>query len=124
MGLINRKREVGSNFDDKKADEIFDSIENLEEKQMPKNIKGEINRARDIAELLKQAKSSDDKTAMDIYEKILSINPENYDAIIGLCDICRKNNDREREMQVLKKSVQNLSGTKKQDLIQRLKEIK
>ena len=39
MGLFNRKREVGSNFDEKKADEIFDSIGETNEKKASDNIK-------------------------------------------------------------------------------------
>lgn len=123
MGLFNKKRETGRNFDEKKADEIFDSLENIEEKQISKNLKKEINQTKNIAELLKQAKTSDNQTAIKIYEKILTINPENYEAYQELSQIYQQNNDFESETQILKKAIKNLSGTKKENMVKRLKEI-
>lgn len=123
MGLFNKKRETGRNFDEKKADEIFDSLENIEEKQISKNLKKEINQTKNIAELLKQAKTSDNQTAIKIYEKILTINPENYESYQELSQIYQQNNDSESETQILKKAIKNLSGTKKENMVKRLKEI-
>lgn len=123
MGLFNKKREIGRNFDEKKADEIFDSLENIEEKQISKNLKKEINQTKNIADLLKQAKTSDNQTAIKIYEKILTINPENYEAYQELSQIYQQNNDFESETQILKKAIKNLSGTKKENMVKRLKEI-
>lgn len=123
MGLFNRKREVGSNFDEKKADEIFDSIGETNEKKVSDNIKKDINVTKDISSLLKQAKGSDDKTAITLYEKVLAIAPDNFEAYDGLSKIYQKSNNPDKEREMLKKAVMKLSGSKKETLLKRLKEI-
>lgn len=123
MGLFNRKREVGSNFDEKKADEIFDSIGETNEKKISDNLKKDINVTKDISNLLKQAKGSDDNTAINIYEKVLAIAPDNFEAYDGLSKIYAKANNVEKEMEILKMAVMKLSGPKKETLLKRLKEI-
>lgn len=116
-------REVGSNFDKEKADEIFNVMDKTTEKKISENLKKEMNISKDISNLLNQAKSSDDKTAIGIYEKILSISPDNFEAYQGLSDIYQKTNDVESERNILKKAIQNLNGSKKETLAKRLKEI-
>ncbi len=123
MGLFNRKREVGSNFDEKKADEIFDSIGETNEKKVSDNIKKDINVTKDISSLLKQAKGSDDKTAITLYEKVLAIAPDNFEAYDGLSKIYQKTNNPDKEREMLKKAVMKLSGSKKETFLKRLKEI-
>ena len=123
MGLYNRKREVGSNFDEKKSDEIFDSIGETNEKKASDNIKKDINVTKDISSLLKQAKGSDDKTAITLYEKVLAIAPDNFEAYDGLSKIYQKTNNPDKEREMLKKAVMKLSGSKKETFLKRLKEI-
>ena len=49
--------------------------------------------------------------------------PENLEAYNGLADIYRKQDDRESERDILKKAIQNVDGSSKNDLMKRLKEI-
>ncbi|MDO5809644.1 MAG: tetratricopeptide repeat protein [Methanobrevibacter sp.] len=123
MGLFNRKREVGSNFDEKKADEIFDSIGETNEKKVSDNIKKDINVTKDISSLLKQAKGSDDKTAITLYEKVLAMAPDNFEAYEGLSRIYQKTDNPDKEREILKKAVMKVSGPKKENLMKRLKEL-
>ena len=123
MGLFNKKREVGSNFDEKRADEIFDSIGKTNEKKIPDSIKKDINVTKDISNLLKQAKDSDDNTAISLYEKVLAIAPDNFEACDGLSKIYAESGNPDKEREILKKAVMKLSGSKKETLLKRLKEI-
>ena len=123
MGLFNRKREVGSNFDEKKADEIFDSIGETNEKKASDNIKKDISLTKDISSLLKQAKESDDNAAIGIYEKVLAMAPDNFEAYEGLSRIYQKTNNPDKEREILKKAVMKVSGPKKENLMKRLKEL-
>lgn len=123
MGLFNRKREVGSNFDEKKADEIFDSIGETNEKKASDNIKKDISLTKDISSLLKQAKESDDNAAIGIYEKVLAMAPDNFKAYEGLSRIYQKTDNPDKEMEILKKAVMKVSGPKKENLMKRLKEL-
>lgn len=123
MGLFNRKREVGSNFDEKKADEIFDSIGETNEKKASDNIKNDISLTKDISSLLKQAKESDDNAAIGIYEKVLAMAPDNIEAYDGLSRIYQKTDNPDNEREILKKAVMKVSGPKKENLMKRLKEL-
>ena len=123
MGLFNRKREVGSNFDEKKADEIFDSIGETNEKKASDNIKKDISLTKDISSLLKQAKESDDNAAIGIYEKVLAMAPDNIEAYEGLSRIYQKTDNPDKEREILKKAVMKVSGPKKENLMKRLKEL-
>lgn len=123
MGLFNRKREVGSNFDEKKADEIFDSIGETNEKKASDNIKKDISLTKDISSLLKQAKESDDNSAIGIYEKVLAMAPDNFEAYEGLSRIYQKTDNPDKEREILKKAVMKVSGPKKENLMKRLKEL-
>lgn len=123
MGLFNRKREVGSNFDEKKADEIFDSIGETNEKKASDNIKKDISLTKDISSLLKQAKENDDNAAIGIYEKVLAMAPDNIEAYEGLSRIYQKTDNPDKEREILKKAVMKVSGPKKENLMKRLKEL-
>ena len=119
-------REVGSNFDKDEADEIFDNIDKTitdKKTQTSKGLKKQINLTKDISELLNQAKSSDDNQAIEIYKKVIAIAPDNETAYSELSKIYAKNNDTDNEIKILKLGIQNLTGSKKENLIKRLKEI-
>ena len=115
-------REFGSNFDKDEANEIFDKLDKInsdDSKKVDKNIAS----IKDVTELLKEAKNTDESKAIELYKKVLVIMPENLEAYIGLADIYRKQDDRESERDILKKAIQNVDGSSKNDLIKRLKEI-
>ena len=123
MGIFNRKREVGSNFDEKKADEIFDLMDKTSDKKFSKNIKKEIDLSKEISNLLKEAKSGDDDTAIELYKKVIAIAPDNDNAYVELSRIYQKNNNPEDEIKILKLGIRNLTGNKKEELMNRLNEI-
>lgn len=115
-------REFGSNFDKDEANEIFDKLDKInsdDSKKVDKNIAS----IKDVTELLKEAKNTDESKAIELYKKVLVIMPENLEAYNGLADIYRKQDDRESERDILKKAIQNVDGSSKNDLMKRLKEI-
>lgn len=115
-------REFGSNFDKDEANEIFDKLDKInsdDSKKVDKNIAS----IKDVTELLKEAKNSDESKAIELYKKVLVIMPENLEAYNGLADIYRKQDDEESERDILKKAIQNVDGSSKNDLMKRLKEI-
>lgn len=115
-------REFGSNFDKDEANEIFDKLDKInsdDSKKVDKNIAS----IKDVTELLKEAKNADESKAIELYKKVLVIMPENLEAYIGLADIYRKQDDVESERDILKKAIQNVDGSSKNDLMKRLKEI-
>lgn len=115
-------REFGSNFDKEEANEIFDKLDKInsdDSKKVDKNIAS----IKDVTEFLKEAKNSDESKAIELYKKVLVIMPENLEAYIGLADIYRKQDDKESERDILKKAIQNVDGSSKNDLMKRLKEI-
>lgn len=115
-------REFGSNFDKDEANEIFDKLDKInsdDSKKVDKNIAS----IKDVTEFLKEAKNSDESKAIELYKKVLVIMPENLEAYNGLADIYRKQDDRESERDILKKAIQNVDGSSKNDLMKRLKEI-
>lgn len=115
-------REFGSNFDKDEANEIFDKLDKInsdDSKKVDKNIAS----IKDVTELLKEAKNADESKAIELYKKVLVIMPENLEAYIGLADIYRKQDDRESERDILKKAIQNVDGSSKNDLMKRLKKI-
>ena len=115
-------REFGSNFDKDEANEIFDKLDKInsdDSKKVDKNIAS----IKDVTELLKEAKNTDESKAIELYKKVLVIMPENLEAYIGLADIYRKQDDEESERDILKKTIQNVDRSSKNDLMKRLKEI-
>lgn len=115
-------REFGSNFDKDEANEIFDKLDKInsdDSKKVDKNIAS----IKDVTELLKEAKNADESKAIELYKRILVIMPENLEAYIGLADIYHKKDDGESERSILKKAIQNVDGSSKNDLMKRLKEI-
>ena len=115
-------REFGSNFDKEEANEIFDKLDKInsdDSKKVDKNIAS----IKDVTEFLKEAKNSDESKSIELYKKVLVIMPENLEAYIGLADIYRKQDDKESERDILKKAIQNVDGSSKNDLMKRLKEI-
>ena len=114
-------REFGSNFDKDEANEIFDKLDKInsdDSKKVDKNIAS----IKDVTELLKEAKNSDESKAIELYKKVLVIMPENLEAYNGLADIYRKQDDEESERDILKKAIQNVDRSSKNDLMKRLKE--
>ena len=115
-------REFGSNFDKDEANEIFDKLDKInsdDSKKVDKNIAS----IKDVTKLLKEAKNSDESKAIELYKKVLVIMPENLEAYNGLADIYRKQDDEESERDILKKAIQNVDGSSKNNLMKRLKEI-
>jgi len=115
-------REFGSNFDKDEANKIFDKLDKInsdDSKKVDKNIAS----IKEVTKLLKEAKNSDEIKAIGFYKKVLVIMPENLEAYIGLADIYRKQDDVESERDILKKAIQNVDGSSKNDLMKRLKEI-
>ena len=115
-------REFGSNFDKDEANEIFDKLDKInsdDSKKVDKNIAS----IKYVTELLKEAKNADESKAIELYKKVLVIMPENLEAYNGLADIYRKQDDEESERDILKKAIQNVDGSSKNDLMKRLKEI-
>lgn len=115
-------REFGSNFDKDEANEIFDKLDKInsdDSKKVDKNIAS----IKDVTELLKEVKNSDESKAIELYKKVLVIMPENLEAYNGLADIYRKQDDEESERDILKKTIQNVDRSSKNDLMKRLKEI-
>lgn len=114
-------REFGSNFDKDEANEIFDKLDKInsdDSKKVDKNIAS----IKDVTKLLKEA-NSDESKAIELYKKVLVIMPENLEAYNGLADIYRKQDDEESERDILKKAIQNVDRSSKNDLMKRLKEI-
>ena len=115
-------REFGSNFDKDEANEIFDKLDKInsdDSKKVDKNIAS----IKYVTELLKEAKNADESKAIELYKKVLVIMPENLEAYNGLADIYRKQDDEESERDILKKAIQNVDRSSKNDLMKRLKEI-
>ena len=126
-----KNREVGSNFDKTKADEIFDVLDkhdSNEKSNMSKKMKKEIGLEKEISTYLKDAKKlekTDENKAIELYEKILIINPDTAEAYEGLANIYQSKNDKDNEIKILKKGIKNIETNNKikNNLIQRLKKI-
>ncbi|MBQ6512395.1 tetratricopeptide repeat protein [Methanobrevibacter sp.] len=135
MGLLDKvfnkksdektKREVKDGFDKNEANEIFDILDKQdtkEAKKLSKNMQKEVDLTKEVSNLLKQAKKTN---SIELYEKVLVIQPENAEAYEGLANIYKNNNDTDNEIKVLKLAVQKIDGNNKikNKLMQRLKEI-
>lgn len=135
MGLLDKvfnkksdektKRDVKDGFDKNEANEIFDILDKLdtkEAKKLSKNMQREADLTKEVSDLLKQAKKIN---SVELYEKVLVIQPENAEAYEGLANIYKNNNDTDNEIKVLKLAVQKIDGNNKikNKLMQRLKEI-
>ena len=119
------KREVKDGFDKNEANEIFDLLDKLdtkEAKKLSKSMQKEVDLTREVSNLLKEAKKTN---SIELYEKVLVLQPDNAEAYEGLANIYRNNNDRENEIKVLKIAIQKIDGNNKikNNLMQRLKEI-
>lgn len=119
------KREVKDGFDKNEANEIFDMLDKLdtkEAKKLSKSMQKEVDLTREVSNLLKEAKKTN---SIELYEKVLVLQPDNAEAYEGLANIYRNNNDRENEIKVLKVAIQKIDGNNKikNNLMQRLKEI-
>ena len=119
------KREVKDGFDKNEANEIFDMLDKLdtkEAKKLSKSMQKEVDLTREVSNLLKEAKKTN---SIELYEKVLVLQPDNAEAYEGLANIYRNNNDRENEIKVLKIAIQKIDGNNKikNNLMQRLKEI-
>ena len=135
MGLLDKvfnkksdektKREVKDGFDKNEANEIFDILDKLdtkEAKKLSKNMQKEVDLTKEVSNLLKEAKKTN---SIELYEKVLVIQPEDAEAYEGLANIYKNNNDTDNEIKVLKLAVQKIDGNNKikNKLMQRLKEI-
>ena len=119
------KREVGAGFDKSEANEIFDILDKLdtkEAKKLSKSMQKEVDITKEVSNLLKEAKKTN---SIELFEKVLVIQPENAEAYEGLANIYRDKNDKENEIKILKLAVQKIDGNNKikNSLMQRLKEI-
>ena len=90
MGLLDKvfnkksdektKREVKDGFDKNEANEIFDILDKLdtkEAKKLSKNMQKEVDLTKEVSNLLKEAKKTN---SIELYEKVLVIQPENAEA--------------------------------------------
>ncbi|MBQ2635855.1 MAG: tetratricopeptide repeat protein [Methanobrevibacter sp.] len=129
MGLFDKKseRKVGSNFDKSDADKIFDALDKHafdEPKKVNKNLKKEMDLTKEVSDLLKLTENCGDNEAIDLFKKVLAIDPANAQAYEGLSQIYQKKGDTDSEIAILKSAVKNLQTSKvKSTLIARLKEI-
>lgn len=140
MGLMDKifkkdtdksKREVGSNFNKKDADDIFDALDKhdmKESKKISDGMKKEINQTKEISALMNEAKGLEKSGKYDesikIYEKIIAIEPDASEAYEKLADIYSAKNDTENETKVLKLAVKNIKNNKvKNRFIERLKKL-
>lgn len=125
-------REVGSNFDKSDAEKIFDALDRVEAKEkreIPENIKKEISKTKDIAGLLEKAQglmmSEKFTESIEIFKQVLAIDSSNAVAYESLADIYSLQNDKNKEIDILKTAIQNVNSSKaKADLMNRLKELK
>lgn len=129
MGLFDKEseRKVGSNFDKSDADKIFDALDKHafdEPKKVNKNLKKEMDLTKEVSDLLKLTESCGDNEAIDLFKKVLAIDPTNTQAYEGLSQIYKKKGDKDSEIAILKSAVKNLQTSKaKSTLMAKLKEI-
>ena len=137
MGLLDKifkksERKVGSQYRQKDADEIFDMLDEHDQKdktKLSKSMKKEMNNVKEVSSLMETAQKlqEDGKTneAIDFYRKIISLMPDNGKAYEELANIYRDSNDKNSEIEILKKGINNIENDKKtkNKLIERLKEL-
>ena len=137
MGLLDKifkksERKVGSQYRQKDADEIFDMLDEHDQKdktKLSKSMKKEMNNVKEVSSLMEttQKLQEDGKTneAIDFYRKIISLMPDNGKAYEELANIYRDRNDKNSEIEILKKGINNIENDKKtkNKLIERLKEL-
>ena len=119
------KRDIKAGFDNDEANEIFDMLDKLdtgEAKKLSKSMQKEVDITKEVSNLLNEAKKTN---SIELYEKVLVIQPENAEAYEGLANIYKNSNDKENEIKVLKLAVQKIEGSNKikNNMMQRLKEI-
>ena len=106
---------------------IFDALDKHafdEPKKVNKTLKKEMDLTREVSDLLKLTKNCGDNEAMDLFKKVLAIDPANAQAYDGLSQIYKRNGDVNSEIAILKSAVKNLETSKvKSSLMARLKEI-
>ncbi|MBR2558534.1 MAG: tetratricopeptide repeat protein [Methanobrevibacter sp.] len=126
------ERKVGSQYRQKDADEIFDMLDEHDQKdktKLSKSMKKEMNNVKEVSSLMEttQKLQEDGKTneAIDFYRKIISLMPDNGKAYEELANIYRDRNDKNSEIEILKKGINNIENDKKtkNKLIERLKEL-
>lgn len=135
MGLIDKifkkedeksSREVGSNFDKDDANAIFDALDKHDSKEIKELSKMEkaMKPAKEAANLIKEAKKSDDDAAIELYKQALVLLPDASEAYKGLADIYHRNNRLDDEAKILKLGIKNIENSKmKNSFIERLKEM-
>lgn len=137
MGLMDKifkksERKVGSQYSQKDADEIFDILDEHDQKdktKLSKSMQKEMNHVKETSSLMNKAEKlqKDGKTneAIELYKKIISIMPDNGKAYEQLADIYKDNDDRASEISILKAGIKNIENDKKikNKLIERLKEL-
>ena len=137
MGLLDKifkksERKVGAQYRQKDADEIFDMLDEHDQKdktKLSKSMKKEMNNVKEVSSLMETAQKlqEDGKTneAIDFYRKIISLMPDNGKAYEELANIYRDSNDKNSEIEILKKGINNIENDKKtkNKLIERLKEL-
>ena len=136
MGLIDKifkkedeksSREVGTNFDKKEADDIFDALDKHDAQDVKKtseSMKKGLNQAKEASDLIKEAKKSDDETAIGLYKQAIVILPDASEAYEGLADIYHKNNRLDDEAEILKSGIKNISNSNvKNRFVERLKKM-
>lgn len=137
MGLMDKifkksERKVGSQYSQKDADEIFDILDEHDQKdktKLSKSMQKEMNHVKETSSLMNEAEKlqKDGKTneAIELYKKIISIMPDNGKAYEQLADIYKDNDDRASEISILKAGIKNIESDKKikNKLIERLKEL-
>lgn len=119
------RREVGSDFDKSEADDIFDILDKLdtnEARKLSKSMQKEMDLTKEVSNLLNEAKK---KNSIELFEKVLVLEPGNAEAYQGLADIYKDNNDKDNEIKILKLAIQKIDGSNKikNELMKRLKEI-
>ena len=105
-------RKVGENFDSEKADSIFDKLRNVEGKIKPKkdgkfdNIKYMISEAQSLE------KSGKTEDAIKLYNQIIFELPDASKAYEAIANIYKKQGDKDKEKDILKKAISNCSKNK------------
>lgn len=119
------KREVGSEFDRDEADDIFDLLDKLdtnEAKKLSKSMQKEMDLTKEVSILLDEAKN---KNSIELFEKVLVLEPGNAEAYQCLADIYNGNGDTDNEIKILKLAIQKIDGNNKikNEMMKRLKEL-
>ena len=108
---------------------MLDEHDQKDKTKLSKSMKMEMNNVKEVSSLMEttQKLQEDGKTneAIDFYRKIISLMPDNGKAYEELANIYRDRNDKNSEIEILKKGINNIENDKKtkNKLIERLKEL-